>query len=346
MLCLNRNARIFVFLTLIFLFFDGLALAQTNKAKRKNKRTKNVIIDDAQDLIDFVPMPSQPELQPFLDQLFQQFFQGVDDNVYHFNLSKKVRPSNIPQNAILNQQRNRVLESFVRSPKDENLTCSTRYKVDELLTGDDLATATQGVCGPISVLHSLVRLGIKTQEEIVDGDFLNEEELGALRKFQTKFAGISDDELKMAYASAGAGTCMERDLFRIRSKKKLNEFNLELKAKMDSTDPIWDCTLQVYNINSSGKRFLAHSEPIVSVSSKRIDKKRIRLKINTINTLTQGNQSTTVPASPGINTWTTTPGNGNRSMILTGTTAAPAERKKIARSLPLVTHTKYICCRK
>jgi hypothetical protein len=321
--------------------------AAGSRGKHKVRKPIVVKIFNADQLLALQarPVPLNSFAQGAFDNLFNQLTQGLaEGNMYHLMFSKKLKSNKFPQLGVVSK--GRVLEHILRSPLGEE-TCATWYNVNEetLTAGEDLSTTTSGVCGPISILNSLVRLGIKSREDVVSGEFLNASELQAVKTFQAGLKGIKIAEVKAAYANFGAPNCMESELIRTVSRIKLGIFNQELKAKMDSTDPVWDCNLDVYNINTSGVKFLAHTEQVQSVMQ--VGKgKRPPMRIMTLNTLTQGNQSTTVPANPGTNTWVSSPGRKNRSMLLGGSTAPLSERRKFARQVPLVTHTRYVCCRR
>lgn len=203
--------------------------------------------------------------------------------------------------------------------------------------GGRIGTLTEGICGGIAVLHSWIELGATTREAATDGDNFKKKAVDTAQGTNKK--KMTHKFLQRQHERVGATDCRRQTAgggLTTSNRQGLEQFVRNLKALVDDPDNTWDCTLFVRTKGRNGD-LLAHFEHIDSVRSVGNG-----LEIKTVNGFAQGNGSTTVPASPGTNTWTANPG-GNPPFKLTATTAT--RPRDLVRSTPNVGLVNYLCCK-
>ena len=202
--------------------------------------------------------------------------------------------------------------------------------------GGRIRAGTRGICGGIAAMHSLLLLGLVDRNDVIDGDNFKE---GPLRQIQGRnTTQMSERRLRELHEGAGATTCQTQGGtgFPTNNAAGMQRFNRELRQKMNDPNHTWDCTVFM-RTRRNGKWVLGHFEHVESVTGN-----DAATTITTTNGLAQGNQTDTVPASPGSNTWSSNPG-GTPPFKLTGSTHDDAEAYK--SGIPAVGIVKYLCCR-
>ncbi|HVV87765.1 MAG TPA: hypothetical protein VHE35_32220 [Kofleriaceae bacterium] len=150
---------------------------------------------------------------------------------------------------------------------------------------------------------------------------------------------MSVDTLIEQHRRGGAGECKQKgagDGIATVNRNAFKDLLDDLVRKKSDTPP-WDCTLLFQTRDADRNLTFAHFEHVESATTR-----GGTTTITTTNGLDQGNQSTTVPASPGSNTWTATPG-GSPPMSLSGSTSANADLYR--RTVPPVGNVTLVCCR-
>lgn len=220
-------------------------------------------------------------------------------------------------------------------------TCTTRFSAaledgeDAVGYGGRAGTLTRGVCGGIAAAHSFLALDLVPRGTLVDGDTFKERPLrriqGRNRRQMTK------RRLQRLHEAAGATVCRTgAGDFRTNNLGAMRNFNRTLSGFVNDPDHDWDCTLFV-RTRQRGKDVLAHFEHVTGVSTA-----GGATSITTTNGLDQGNQTDSVPVSPGTNTWTSRPG-GTPPFKLTSCTGRNGD--DVVESTPNAGLANYLCCR-
>lgn len=282
----------------------------------------------------------------FMTDLKHQLIGGYRLNNYLFNFS---HIDMLAEHTIVNGTQTYRLDSILRIPKGATRRRKTRERcttmigtsTEDILFGD-ATTATKGVCGPIAIVHSLVKLGILTATEAYSGDKISAAPLRKAKRAQKKSkSGMTSVEVAIGHARVKKGTAksLKCTVSEVPSSNaaKLKKLNQKLKAKLDKTN--MDCTLMVTSITKKGVVTLSHVEHILKVST--YDAATGSAIYETQNGFDQGNQKNTVPKDAGKNSWYSIPGGNPPAGLESGA------NDKIEKGVPaVVTQVGFICCEK
>lgn len=285
----------------------------------------------------------------YINTMTSELSYASSDHTFRF-LFQRTAKTLLPSSYIY-QEGKGILKGFLRTPNSDRIGSSweslsdlsaSRYGLSSMWLFD-ISTATKGICGPIAVLHSLVRLGLRSADDITDGNFLNQQQLSQVLKYQTDLSGIKIPNYKQAHIDAGATECEESDIINAESTAKLSAFNDQLAAKMSSKDPVWDCGFVIKTVTPTGAVTLHHIEHVVGVESSKTKRGHTQAVIKTVNGLDQGDKGSSIPASPGTNSWKSVP-RGDPNVKFQSSTSA--NDKLYKSGLPAAaTHVQWVCCR-
>lgn len=276
--------------------------------------------------------------QPFLSSVLKTITAGLVDATYVFlfepdtmqvTLPQLLGPDDLPLVSITRVDRTVPTCTTVVSTQAEDGEDAVGY-------GGRIGALTEGICGGIAVLHSWIELGATTQAKATNGNNFKKKAIDTAQGSNKK--KMSHKFLKKQHEKVGATDCRTRPGAGVTTSNRqgLNQFTQDLSRLVNDPNNTWDCTLFVRTKGRNGD-VLAHFEHINSVTSSGNN-----ISINTINGFSQGNSSMTVPYSPGINTWTATPG-GAPAFKLTSTTST--RPRILLRGTPNVGIANYLCCK-
>lgn len=202
--------------------------------------------------------------------------------------------------------------------------------------GGRIGALTEGICGGIAVLHSWIELGATTRAKATNGNNFKKKAINTAQGSNKK--KMTHKFLKKQHERVGATDCRTRPGAGVTTSNRqgLNQFAQDLSNLVNDPNASWDCTLFVRTRGRNGD-VLAHFEHINSITGSGNN-----ISINTVNGFSQGNSSSTVPYSPGINTWTAVPG-GTPAFKLTSTTST--RPRNLVRGTPNVGFANYLCCK-
>jgi hypothetical protein len=203
-----------------------------------------------------------------------------------------------------------TLEALLKSSADKS-SCSYVRDAEALLKeygGDNQATPEdekQGNrCGNISIIHSLVRLGVLTQDQAYSGEFLNPDIVRRIDGFHGNDPGMTADQQKRAYENFSTadreircGVIVSGD---VTKKGEVEHVATVLRSLMESEKPKYDCSLAIHADEqpngSSGFRHVEHVRGVtLSPSGEYL--------IETYDGFLQGESATKIPKTPETNTW-------------------------------------------
>lgn len=233
--------------------------------------------------------------------------------------------------------------------------CSSMFAIDdeEIGGGASLENATRGICGVIAVLHSLEKLDLVERADIADGAHLRRNVVdGMKRRYQNRRTNqMSKKKLRRAHEDFGSGACRQQNDALTSNVGGLDNFVKALNGYVNDPDRKWDCTLYVRS-NSGRNATLAHYEHVTAMTTSNSGRGQgnrtiLNAEITTLNGFAQGNQSSTVPANPGSNTWSLRPG-GTPPMSMTGARNAAGGSDRETRdrlaAVSSVQRVSFICC--
>lgn len=258
------------------------------------------------------------------------------------------------QEHVIRNRQGLQLTSVLRIDRTRS-KCSSMFAVDdeEIGGGASLENATRGICGVIAVLHSLEKLDLVERADIADGANLRQNVVdGMKRRYQNRRTNqMTKKKLRKAHEDFGTGACRQQNDALTSNVGGLDNFVKALNGYVNDRDREWDCTLYVRS-NSGRNATLAHYEHVTAMTTSDSGRGQgnrtiLNAEITTLNGFAQGNQSSTVPANPGSNTWSLRPG-GNPPMSMTGAhnAAGGSDRETRDRlsAVPSVQRVSFICC--
>lgn len=298
-----------------------------------------VVVESPESLAEVGLTAAAEEEQPFLDAVTTAVTAGLAEATYV--LLFEPQPTEPTKPWLLGPDRLPLVEiaRIDRTVPTCTTVVSTRAEVgeDEVGYGARIGALTEGICGGIAVLHSWIELKATTRANATNGANFKRRAVNAAQGRNKK--KMTHRFLRQQHERVGATDCRTRPGAGVTtgSRQGLDLFARDLMALVEDPRTTWDCTLFVRTKGRNGD-LLAHFEHIESVT-----KVGNNYQIKTTNGFNQGNGSTTVPASPGTNTWTASPG-GNPAFKLTGTNAT--RPRNLVRGTPNVGIVNYLCCKK
>lgn len=203
-----------------------------------------------------------------------------------------------------------MLDALIRSSANK-ASCSYVRDTEALLKeygGDNQGTPEdkkQGNrCGNISIIHSLVRLGVLTEAEAFSGEFLNPDMVSRLDQFQGDEPGMTPDQQRRAYGSFNTAdreiNCQAIVGGNVSDKGRVKQVAVALKSLMESETPKYDCSLGIHaDDQPGGAAGFKHVEHVTGV---RLSPSGEYL-IDTLDGFQQGESATKIPKAPATNTW-------------------------------------------
>lgn len=239
---------------------------------------------------------------------------------------------------------NSLVSILASGNDDRRCGATTVVDKDAVAKGASLDELGLGVCGPIAIVQSFLKLGVLKKEDAIEGKVLKTGPLSKAAEFAKKFPkkGMTDDEVRQAHVASGLTVCQQSSTPAFQ-KPKLARFNQCLAKRIQELDadrkPAFDCVLGITGSQRIGNPPFGHLEQVKSVM---FDPATSSAVIETVNGLTQGDHVTTVPADAGTNKWSSVPGTSPPFVVLGG-----ADRK-IAEQLGQVAveTVSFVCCRK
>ncbi|MCB1817080.1 MAG: hypothetical protein H6956_01145 [Chromatiaceae bacterium] len=161
-------------------------------------------------------------------------------------------------------------------------------------------------CGNIATIHSLVKLGVLTEEQAFNGNYLDRDRVRGLNHahhFETQNVGMTSREVQDAhklYATADKPVeCSYPLSSRIADpnvERVLNTAGLVFNSPAETMD----CSLEVRgDFDANGRPRIAHIEQITGMRGLGNG----HWEIDTVNGFEQGETDATIPKAPGSNTW-------------------------------------------
>ncbi len=287
----------------------------------------------------------------YLTRLHEALEAGLKRNRYWLIFRGVDAPT---QEHVIRNREGVQLTSVVRMDRF-GTKCSSMFSVDdeEIGGGSSLESATRGICGVIAVLHSLEKLDLVGRDQLVEGDHLRQNVVdGVKRRYMNRRTGqMTKKKLRKAHQDFGTGACREQNDALTANEGGLDNFVKALNGFVNDPEREWDCTL--YLSTGSGRNTtLAHYEHVTGMTTRDSGRGRggrtiLNAEITTMNGFAQGDQSSTVPATPGTNTWSLRPG-GNTPMSMTGARNADGGNDRETRdrlaAVPSVQRVSFICC--
>lgn len=278
--------------------------------------------------------------RPFLDAVVNAMQAGLADATYVLLFEPAAGPPPTPN---LRGGPERLPLVGVSRIDRTVPTCTTMVSTraeageDAVGYGARIGALTEGICGGIAVLHSWIELGATTRAAATHGASFRKKAVDAAQGSNRE--KMTHRFLRRQHERVGATDCRSRPGAGATTSNRqgLELFLRDLSALVNDPNHTWDCTLFVRTRGRDGD-LLAHFEHIESVRQSGGS-----TLIRTTNGFAQGNGRTTVPASPGTNTWTASPG-GNPACRLTGTTAT--RPPNLVGGVPNVGIVNYLCCKK
>lgn len=287
----------------------------------------------------------------YLTELRRTLRRGLKRNRYWLLFRGADAP---PQEHVIRNIEGLQLTSVVRVDK-KGTKCSSMFRVDddEVGGGASLENATRGICGVIAVLHSLEKLDLVERDQIVDGDHLSRKAVEAIKKkYQNKHTNqMTKKKLRKAHQDFGTGVCKQQNDAVTSNLGGLDNFVKNLNKYVNDPKRHWDCTLYVKS-GDGKKTTLAHYEHVTGMTVSDSGKGKggrtiLNGTVTTMNGFAQGNQSSTVPANPGSNTWSLRPGETppmNMSDARNGSGRQDDETRDRKDATPPVQKVSFICC--
>jgi len=203
-----------------------------------------------------------------------------------------------------------MLDALVRSSADK-ASCSYIRDAEALLKeygGDEQATPEdekQGNrCGNISIIHSLVRLGVLSTSQAYSGEFLNPDIVHRIDGFHGDKPGMTPDQQQRAYSDFKSTdrdiSCDAKMGGKVSDKGSLEMAARSLQGFMRLDAPKYDCSIALWaNKRPDGTFGFRHVEHVTGV---RVDPSGEYL-IDTLDGLLQGENASKIPKTPATNTW-------------------------------------------
>jgi hypothetical protein len=203
-----------------------------------------------------------------------------------------------------------TLEALLKSSADKS-SCSyvrdaealfKEYGGDNQVTPEDEKQGNR--CGNISIIHSLVRLGVLTEAQAYSGEFLNPDMVSRLDQFHGDDPGMTADQQKRAYEDFSTADreikCNVTSSGDVTNKGEVERVAMTLSSKMQSEKPKYDCSLAIHaDDQPGGASGFKHVEHVTGV---RLSPSGEYL-IDTLDGFQQGEGGTKIPKTPATNTW-------------------------------------------
>lgn len=199
-----------------------------------------------------------------------------------------------------------ILTKVTSIARDPNTPCmhSRDIIAKDMLFGQDASTASEGICGVIATIHSLVDIGRVRARDAYERNRLARRALRVFGRFQRQRAGMTFRELRDAHAHGGASECRQLPGNGVptNSRQGMELFWRNLSDFKNHPTEQWDCTLMVRSPRrADGTYALSHFEHVRAV---RVARDNRSCEIDTTNGLDQGSgRHDRIPQDPGVNTW-------------------------------------------
>lgn len=204
------------------------------------------------------------------------------------------------------------LDALLRSTADKGM-CSFSRDTHQLLEeyGGDVDDTNKKTdpkdgnrCGNIAIIHSLVRLGVLSEDQAYRNGFLNPEIVRRIDQFHGESGGMTPDQQKRAYESFNTADreigCATTLLANVEKDGRVPSAAGILRTLMESEDPKFDCSLALRGDRlEDGTAGFRHVEHVTGV---RLDDSGEYL-IDTLDSISQGSGVDGIPDNPASNTW-------------------------------------------
>jgi len=200
--------------------------------------------------------------------------------------------------ALIRSSANKVSCSYVR----DNEALFNEYGGGNQGTPEDKKQGDR--CGNISIIHSLLRLGVITEAEAYRGEFLNPDMVTRLDQFHGDEDGMTAPQQRRAYESFNTAdreiNCFATVTGKVSDKGSVERVARALRGTMRSETPKFDCSLGIHaDDQPNGDSGFKHVEHVTGV---RISPSGEYL-IDTFDGFQQGKSATEIPKTPAKNTW-------------------------------------------
>lgn len=240
-----------------------------------------------------------------------------------------------------------ILDALIRSSANK-ASCSYIRDTEALLKefgGNNQATPEderQGKrCGNISIIHSLVRLGVLTQNQAYSGEYLNPEIVRRIDGFHGDEPGMTSDQQRRAYSDFNS-TNREIRCNAIMGGKASDKGTFEMAARqlrgfMRLDNPKYDCSIALWaNKRPNGSFGFKHVEHVSGVR----DDPGGEYLIDTLDGLLQGEGVSKIPKSPATNTWRVGPKGSDWVQLKD---SSSKQNKKLYSGMP-IDQIEIRCC--
>jgi len=289
---------------------------------------------------------------------------GLDDYNYYllFNSTDNV---NDTEKLVSTTDKECIMTSVFSTTKSDPF-CTTCLNVNE----DELFELSgpehfNGVCGAITTIHSLQRLGLSAQEALenrrapnfTNDAFINRWWINQLMQGQPamrinrlianhKLCGLKICCTNDESGNNKTGNAINNHLkssVQTNNKGKLGNFNRNLSALVNERkngEPVWDCSLILKLSHQDGKG--GHVENIESMT---LENTTYIATINTKNSMEQGDKERTVPINSGFNSWQIHPNNTEVTYQSTNPNTNQDKYDTFYHENRIYA-IKYVCCKK
>ncbi|MBT3236764.1 MAG: hypothetical protein HN353_12480 [Bdellovibrionales bacterium] len=271
--------------------------------------------------------------QEFVYSINQQLYSGLEENNFLFTYRPFLRwPI---YHAVMLFQKD-MLQSITRIPKDGSCSSIINITPREITYGQSIKSLTEGICGTIATVHSLLKLDLYKKAEVIKGTALQPTPVKEIKRYARTNAGksMTIDEMKKAHAHRGTVKCTKTKEHDCSSATDMAKFVAYITAYMNHPTRTYDCTMLVRGKDKKGNVNLSHVEHIEKVTIK-----SGTANVKTLNGLDQGDHLHTIPSKPGSNNWSF----GLKGCKFTGG-ANPGVNATLAGKTPQT--VGYFCCRK
>ncbi|MEM8490498.1 MAG: hypothetical protein AAGC91_04335 [Pseudomonadota bacterium] len=204
-----------------------------------------------------------------------------------------------------------ALEALLESSADKTSCSHVRDMIEWLKESGDGDQAPDEKdkkhghrCGNISIIHSLVRLGVLSPDEAFRGEHLNPDVVTLLDRFHGNEPGMTPDQQRRGYGHYStpqrALNCLTTLPGKVSERGAVVRVARALSTTMASTKPRYDCSLAVHadkqEDDSPGYKHVEH------VTGVRTSPDGEYL-IDTLDGFHQGSGATDIPKTPARNVW-------------------------------------------
>ena len=200
--------------------------------------------------------------------------------------------------ALLKSTANKAFCSYVRDAE----ALLREFGGDNQGTPEDKKQGNR--CGNISIIHSLLRLGVLREAEAFRGEFLNPTIVKRLDEFHGDGQGMTPDQQRRGYADFNTATaridCSETLSGSVSDKGSMLKVGERLNRLMQSDNPRYDCSLGMRADGSVRVTGFRHVEHVTEVSVSQDGKYTVK----TLDGFQQGQGTDKIPKAPATNTWT------------------------------------------